>query len=628
MDPCCASTPCSEFNLNHSDTFTHPLDYQIQKDFVDKLDEDFVNIFVQHVQANSSIILFEQFFRTNNFDKDTVNQNLNLCSIVFSEEDPDDVTCSVDVLVPNQNQMSPFHYAVYKGHIELVRFLLDHYEPDIESECTLILDQIPVRGISAFWMAVSLTYTELVVLLLEYGADINHSTKSKSTPLRVACFDGKQQIVQLLLEHGADVNIPNKFQNTCLMLTSFLGNETIVQLLVNANADLDRQALCGATALHFAAQQGHGKILKLLLLHGAKFLPNNHGFTPLFVAAENSQTLIVQQIFAIPNLTSFEERITACELLGASFASTQNRLGSNNNNFIEEAYIWLKNAFILRYQANTKTMPCSDYNDEFDYFKLPPDVDPSQIPNIAKSTDTESMATYFFHKECLTLAELEFIRSNSMKMLNECFVILERILGPKNLTLAEALVIRGAEFADIGQFAQSCLLWLRAIQIKINAKVFIGEDCLRFIRVLERMVLEQTPCSEYIEQLLLLGIQYYSLRPRLFGYRKMCYTINLGNLDEFEDFTFNDLKRDLSPVLKYNTNLDLWNKLDSDVDSDQVMLSQLYLCSLVAKVMRLLWIFCNFTNNQCKSFNVINIFMVLIAHIHFFIHIECSQVRL
>lgn len=566
MDSCCASNTAG-------DELCHP------PDKMDKLDRNFVSLFLQHFLSNSSLDSFEQCLQANHFDTETVNHNLNLCSIVFPEDDDEDVGF-VDSYVPSHNQMSPFHYAVYKGRIDLVRFLLDNYEPEIESECTLILDSIPVRGISALWMAVSLTYTELVILLLQYGADINHSTKSQSTPLRVACFDGNHTLVQLLIEQGADVNIPNKFQNTCLMLACYVGNDLIARLLIDANAELDKQALCGATALHFAAQQGHGSILKLLLYHGAKFLPNNSGFTPLFVAAENTQTLIVQQIFAVSNLTTFEERIAACELLGASYATTVDRLG--NYNFIQEAFTWLRNAFILRYSANLATDSECNFSDVSD-FKLPPEVDSNQIPCVPKP-HSEPMATYFSHKECQTLAELELIRNNSMKMLSECFVILERVLGPKNLTLAEALVIRGAEFADIGQFAYSCLLWLRAIQIKINAKVFIGEDCLRFIRVLERMVLERSPYCEYIEQLFLLGIEYYSLRPRLFGYRKLSFRVNFGSSDEFEDFTFNELKRDLSPVLKYNTNLDLWNKLDSDIDSDQVMLSQLYLCTLVAKV--------------------------------------------
>lgn len=364
------------------------------------------------------------------------------------------------------------------------------------------------------------------------------------------------------------------------MLASHLGYEQVARLLIEANADIDKQALCGATALHFAAQQGHNNIVKMLLYHGAKFMVNNNGFTPLYVAAENTKEAVVNQIFAMPNLTTLEERITACELLGASYATTSDRL--DDYRFILQSFTWFYNAFMLRYSTNLTTPDSNSASSEaavnLNSFEH------TQLPKIVKPTPHEALAVYNFHTECQTLAELKAIKTKPIKMLYECFVILERILGTKNLILAEALVIRGAEFADIGQFGQSCQLWLRAIRIKINAKVFIGEDCLRFIRVLERMIQERTSYHEYIEQLLQLCIEYYTLRPRLSGYRKLCYHVNIGNPDSFDEFTYNDLKRDVTPVLKCNNNLDIWNKLDSDIDSDQVMLSQLYLSTFVAKV--------------------------------------------
>ncbi len=35
------------------------------------------------------------------------------------------------------------------------------------------------------------------------GADVNSTTKTNSTPLRAACFDGHFEIVQYLVERGA-----------------------------------------------------------------------------------------------------------------------------------------------------------------------------------------------------------------------------------------------------------------------------------------------------------------------------------------------------------------------------------------------------------------------------------------
>jgi Fem-1 family protein b len=60
------------------------------------------------------------------------------------------------------------------------------------------------------------------------GANVNHPTKTNSTPLRAACFNGRLDIVKYLSDHQADINIPNMFNNTCLMIASYKGHLDIV----------------------------------------------------------------------------------------------------------------------------------------------------------------------------------------------------------------------------------------------------------------------------------------------------------------------------------------------------------------------------------------------------------------
>jgi len=62
------------------------------------------------------------------------------------------------------------------------------------------------------------------------GANVNHPTKTNSTPLRAACFNGRLDIVKYLSDHQADINIPNMFNNTCLMIASYKGHLDIVSL--------------------------------------------------------------------------------------------------------------------------------------------------------------------------------------------------------------------------------------------------------------------------------------------------------------------------------------------------------------------------------------------------------------
>lgn len=68
--------------------------------------------------------------------------------------------------------------------------------------------------------------------LVKAGANVNHTTKTNSTPLRAACFNGRLDIVKYLINHQADINIPNMFNNTCLMIASYKGHLDIVSMLI------------------------------------------------------------------------------------------------------------------------------------------------------------------------------------------------------------------------------------------------------------------------------------------------------------------------------------------------------------------------------------------------------------
>ena len=59
---------------------------------------------------------------------------------------------------------------------------------------------------TALYYAVLMGGLDNVKLLVERGANVNSTTKTNSTPLRAACFDGHFEIVQFLVEKGAGRN--------------------------------------------------------------------------------------------------------------------------------------------------------------------------------------------------------------------------------------------------------------------------------------------------------------------------------------------------------------------------------------------------------------------------------------
>ena len=149
---------------------------------------------------------------------------------------------------------------------------------------------------------------------------MNHVTRTNSTPLRAACFEGRLDIVEFLCENKADFSIANKYNNTCLMISCYKGHQDVVQYLLSVGADPNSKALCGASALHFSAEIGNVPIVHCLLNHGAVMEPNEHGMTPLKAAAERCQAVMVDFLIERPEITK-EQKIEALELLGASFAN-------------------------------------------------------------------------------------------------------------------------------------------------------------------------------------------------------------------------------------------------------------------------------------------------------------------
>ncbi|XP_050749753.1 E3 ubiquitin-protein ligase HACE1 isoform X4 [Gymnogyps californianus] len=111
---------------------------------------------------------------------------------------------------------------------------------------------------------------ECLVLLLKKGANPNYQDISGCTPLHLAARNGQKKCMSKLLEYGADVNICN---NEGLTAT--------VQCLLDSGADINRPNVSGATPLYFACSHGQRDTAQILLMRGAKYLPDKNGVTPL-----------------------------------------------------------------------------------------------------------------------------------------------------------------------------------------------------------------------------------------------------------------------------------------------------------------------------------------------------------
>ena len=81
---------------------------------------------------------------------------------------------------------------------------------------------------------------------------------------------GDLEAVGRLLESGVDVDTEdNKHHATALMWAAHEGHPDIVRLLIEHGAEINKRKATSETALWFAAQKGQLEAMKVLVQHGA-----------------------------------------------------------------------------------------------------------------------------------------------------------------------------------------------------------------------------------------------------------------------------------------------------------------------------------------------------------------------
>merc|ERR1719431_887613 len=310
-----------------------------------------------------------------------------------------------------------------------------------------------IEGATALWCAAGAGHQSIVEALVAAGADVNHVTRTNSTPLRAACFEGRLDIVRFLCEMKADFHIANKYNNTCLMISCYKGHQEVVEYLLNAGADPNTKALCGASALHFSAEIGNVSIVKCLLDHGARMEENEHGMTPLKAAAERCQAVVVDYLIERPEVARVE-RIEALELVGASFANDK------DNYDVGMAYRYLERGMKLRWKEE----------------------------KVVEKVLGAPIAAYDNWRETRTVEELERIGVDSNAVHMEGLAIRERILGSENPEVPHPVIFRGAVFADSARFDRCAQLWLHALNLRQDSRLPVTKDLLRFAQVFSQMI--------------------------------------------------------------------------------------------------------------------------------------------
>ena len=194
----------------------------------------------------------------------------------------------------------PLHVAAHTGDVAGARGLLDQNSVDIDLEaigCTR------GAGTTALFVAASkddsvLGHELMVRLLVERGANVNHTSANGITPLHVAAEAGNLRTARVLIGAGANPIARGHDGRAPLHYAALHGNFFVAQLLLqqqNGRVSVNRAANGGFTPLFFAAERGHVALARLLLDCGARInYQTNTGNFPLCIAAHRGNVEMVQ----------------------------------------------------------------------------------------------------------------------------------------------------------------------------------------------------------------------------------------------------------------------------------------------------------------------------------------------
>ena len=180
----------------------------------------------------------------------------------------------LDIEARSDSQWTPLHSQAYGGHTDGVELLLEN-GADIEAKHAY--DMTPLVS-SIRWDRI-----DVAKLLVDNGANVDATNTLGRTPLIISATEGYSELAQIFLDNGADISIEDdNYKRTALHFAALNGHLKIVDALLKKGADVYKKDMAGKTPLDYASKYGHEKVSKLLKSSGAEvdIDPRYFGFSP------------------------------------------------------------------------------------------------------------------------------------------------------------------------------------------------------------------------------------------------------------------------------------------------------------------------------------------------------------
>ena len=174
----------------------------------------------------------------------------------------------------------------------------------ISADQTLVNMIHKKSGDSPLIVASRLMNKEIVKLLLENGANIEHKNLDGKQAIHEAASCGSQDILEQLISRKADVDALKRADWTPLMFACVNGHLKCAAVLVEYGASCGRMNKDGWTPFHLACREGHLDIVKYLLtVDGKSYLKSSKNLrTPLHTSCMHGQMNVCQQLIDLPGI--------------------------------------------------------------------------------------------------------------------------------------------------------------------------------------------------------------------------------------------------------------------------------------------------------------------------------------
>ena len=185
----------------------------------------------------------------------------------------------------NESGMTPAYLAAFNGHISVLEYLIE------KLHCSLICDN---HGRTYLHAASRTGHADIVTYLVEKcGMDVNVQDDKGCSPLHIAASYGHLVIVEYLTKcKNGKLMAPNVDSFTPAHVSALNGRLKVLKyFLIDCHIDVNNEnKKQQASFVHYAAVRGHLDAVEFLIEKGCNFLSKDeNGFTPPHLAVANGE---------------------------------------------------------------------------------------------------------------------------------------------------------------------------------------------------------------------------------------------------------------------------------------------------------------------------------------------------